>query len=524
MDFGRHKQRLKLELAGLVLAMAAFTLVAAVSSHSFSSDAVAQQNIVATLSLRSRPVIDLPQNTYIIKFPIYVLINTLPLSPGANLLAAILIFGVAGFGLFYWAAQLIASGPRETATVTVATLWLAGLGGAFAIALSNPDSRNLEIGLAFAMVAIMLRWYNGAWQLDTKKQKLLTGLFVLAAGLLFYDDGYFMFLFALPLILFFGLKWLLYGRDTKAAWIMAAMAAAIAAATIWRGVFWSLGVHAGREVAVFATLPQAASNLRLLAAGVLDVYNANLFGQAAVSLKTAGLELNFLMLVLTLLSPALLFIKKVRKNTWKAFLVLQPWFVALAFIFSTLPVNSGSERYLVILPFYSVIIFAILIAEVPSRIRNVALVALLLAGVLNAAASVDAYLDRGSYPNAENQAIAKTVEKLHLTKGYANYWDAGINQYFTAGQVFFIPSVCIPGKGIELSRTLINEQEWRRTAGKTFYLYDPNTTRCSPATLSRLYGQPAQARTFANGERLLIYDYDLAKPAHTVAHTPGHAN
>jgi hypothetical protein len=333
----------------LAAAVAVFVLIAVSSSHSYTSDDVAQQNAVATISPRSPVLLDLPQNTYIIKFPLYFLVGALPLEPQTKLLLTPLFLGLACIGLFFWSMQAFGRANSSAwSAKAMPLLWLASLGGTLTAALINPNSRNLEIGLAFAMLAIIAKWYQADWPLNTSRRTGLAAPSVAIAGLLFYDDPYFLYVTAVPLILFFGIKWLLFGRYSKDVLILAAMLAAIVLARLWHGLFWLLGIHAGQGSAVFASLPQVAGNLLLFATGVLNLFNANIFGQPILSLSTLGHELNLVVLLATLLSPALLAWPKIRRNVWNVFLVLQPPFVAVSFITSGMPVDQASERYLVL--------------------------------------------------------------------------------------------------------------------------------------------------------------------------------
>ncbi len=499
-----------IETLVLMLALVALSLITATQSHMFGSDAVAQQNIVATLSPHSHPTIDLPQNTYIVKLPLYSIVAALPISPATGLLLTILVLGLSAIALFYWSAGILTDKPKVVWTLTGPLLWLASLSGGFVGSLINPNSRNLELGLAFVIFAILARWYKAGRPLDSKATFGLALSFVLLVGLLFYDDPYFEFVLAAPLVLFFGGRWLLFGKEGKALLVACSMVSAVIAAQAWHWVFWQAGVHSGAGEAVFATLPEVGRNLQLFVSGALDVFNANFFGQPVLSMKALTLVLNFLVLMVTILSPLLLLMKKFRHDAWKTFFVLQPLFISLAFIFSSVPVDLGSERYLVILPFYSVLITTLILIETAGRIKTVLIGTLVVAVALNVAATVQMYIGRGTSPHIENEVIARTVERLDLTKGYASYWDAGINQYYTDSRVLFIQSVCTPKAGVKLSRYLVNEQEWNKTSGKSFYLLDPEATKCRATDLTRFFGEPERVVAVTGGKQLFIYGYDIS--------------
>jgi hypothetical protein len=502
------RPQLVLVLAGVLLVLA---ILAISATRSYTSDDVAQQNAVAIFSLRTPPILNLPQDTYVLKLPLYALLQVLPLPPATRLLVAALILNLAGFALFYWAARsFIRTHPQTHVGHLMPLLWLVGLGASLAAVLINPNTRNIEIGLAFGALAVAARWYKGEWQAAGRRGITLSVIFVTLLGLLFFDDPYFGYMLAVPIILFFGSRWLFFGRDRQALLLAMAMLAALAIAQVWYWIFWFLGIHAGQGSASFTTLPGLGHNAQLFLQGVLDLFNANIFGRPVLSFQSLALELNFLFLATTLLAPLLLLAPKVRQDVWKVFLVLQPPYLALAFIAGSMAVDTGSGRYLVLLPFYTVLLLIVVVVPLLTvRARNVLAGALLLATIFNVASTASIYLNRGDDPNGENQEIARTAKARDLMKGYASYWNAGINQYYADNKILFIQSGCSRTTGVKPYRLLLNEQVLHRQASTSFYLFDPATTRCTEADFGRYFGEPQGVVELTGRKRLLLYDYDI---------------
>jgi hypothetical protein len=457
-------------------------------------------------------VIDLPQDTYVIKLPFYAAIAVLPLAPTTRMLITAIILILLGYVLFWLAAKSFVQKSNLAVPSLLPLLWLASLGAGLGSVLINPNSRNLEVGLAFAALAILARWYKGEWRITGPRGLTVAAVFAtLLLGLLFYDDPYIAYMFAVPLGLVFGVKWLLFGNDRKALTLCAAMLAAAICAKGWYWLFWLLGIHAGQGSAIFASLPRAAHNARLFVGGVLNLYHADIFGHSIWGLQSVNLELNFLILIGTLGVPLMLFSRRVRQDTWKVLLLLQPLFMSIIFIFSTMAIDGQSLRYLVLLPFFSALIWAVVVSEhLAPRPRVVVTGIFALAAVLNVASIVQDYRTRGDNPNAENIQIARIVESQNLTKGYAAFWDAGINQYYTGNKVMFIQSGCSPKAGVRPYRWLLNEQVLQRPASNSFYLLDPATTRCTRADLARFFGQPKQVIRLDGQKQLLLYGYDIS--------------
>jgi hypothetical protein len=492
--------------------MLALSIYVVSVTYAHTSDDVAQQNIASTIVLHPRAVVDLPQDTFIIKLPLYVVLSALPVEPQARLLTTALILNLTGLLLFYGAARsFIRTSTAIKVPNLIPLLWLASLGVGLANVLINPNSRNLEIGLAFAALAALARWYRGEWRATGPRGVAVAAVFVVLLGLLFYDDPYIAYMLAVPLVLVFGTKWLLFGKDRRALILSATVLAAAVCAKGWHWLFWFLGIHAGQGSAVFVSLPRAAHNAQLFGAGVLELFNANIFGRPIWSIQSLAVELNFLILLATLLSPSLLLLRRVRQDIWKVLLLLLTPIMVIAFIGSTVPVDGQSLRYLVALPFYAALVWAVVIAGLLApRPRLIVTGIFVLATILNVVPTIQAYRSRGDNPNAENQRVANIVKVHHLTKGYASFWNAGINQYYADNSVLFIQSGCSPATGIRPYRWLLNGQVLSRPASDSFYLLDPATTRCTEADLAHFFGQPQQVIPISGQKRLLLFGYDIS--------------
>ncbi len=134
----------------------------------------------------------------------------------------------------------------------------------------------------------------------------------------------------------------------------------------------------------------------------------------------------------------------------------------------------------------------------------------LMSTSLNIASTIQAYLAHGSDPNAENEKIVAVAKFRHLTKGYASYWNAGVNQYFANSEVLFVQTGCSPVGGLRPNLLLLNEQVLKRPTSASFYLFDPAATHCTDADLARFFGEPQDTVELAGQKRLLLYSYDIA--------------
>src|SRR6266487_532454 len=99
------KSRIHIELVALAAILVTLSLLLTSTIRPFTSDDVAQQNIAATLTLDPGRVIDLPQDTFILKLPFYLFLRIFPIAPQVALVSTAIIFNVCGFLLFYWALR-----------------------------------------------------------------------------------------------------------------------------------------------------------------------------------------------------------------------------------------------------------------------------------------------------------------------------------------------------------------------------------------------------------------------------------
>lgn len=505
-------------LLGVTLIVLA--LITASTSRLITSDYVAQQNITNTLSLRSRPIVDMQQDNFIIKLPIYVLTERLPVAPLPRLVATSVIINALSILLFFWSLQRFGRLFNLSRSAWyVPFLWVCSASAGLAAVLLNPNTRNLEIGLGFAALACLATWYKDEWQADTLRRKELGAAFVLGLGLLFYDDPYTIYVVGLPLVAVFGLTWLLRTKEQhRDLQMVLVVVAAYIAAKVWYWLLWALGFHAAAAYGFFAPVSQLGPNMSLVGSGLLMLFGASIFGQPVASVQSFGLELNLVILLITTVLPLLLlFSKRIRQDVWKVFLVLLPFFALLACTVSGIMSDfaPGSIRYLVFVPFTTATIFLVLMGEKLPRRAQIALASIfLLAAALNTASTAYAYAHRGDSPNAMNEQIAAVLKSHGLTKGYAAYWDAGIDQYLTNNKTIIIQAGCSPTVGIDAYRFLVNEQEYALPATESFYLYNPGLTRCSSSDMERFLGKPKSSVMLPGRLTLYIYGYDISSRIH----------
>jgi hypothetical protein len=416
-----------------------------------NSDEIAQQVITHTLALTKHSVVDLPNDNFIAKIPFYSLMNHLPaklaLSIEFNLFSVVaMILYVLSFGYFVrqWRINKVVS--------YLPVVWLCSL-GVLAALLSNPNSRNVEIGFAFLSLVFLHKLYHRTIHRLSDVWPLLS--FALIVGLLFANDPYFLFVLGVPIIAVFGLRWLVNGHQDEAM-MVALVGAAIAARALWVFLISLLGVHLQINSVVIATPQQALTNIGLIWQVLPKLFSAGFFG-LQVDFSNLGLLLNTGLALVLLAGPFLLLNKSIRSDPWKTMFCLLPAFLIVIIVLSTIPLDTSSIRYLVLLPFYLAIELALIVNLLNRRLVVTLGSILIVATLFNIHALGVAYRGRPRVdPNQANLKLISLVESQGLSKGYANYWNGPVNTYLSNDKVLFIQTGCVPSVGVKLYSVLVD--------------------------------------------------------------------
>ena len=162
---GRRRAALLVGLTLLAPVLAAFVLRR--DAWVVTSDSVAQQSIVRTWFAAGHDVTYLPPDTWLLKVPLYVVVEALPLAPMTRLLVESAVLAAVALVAAAWATWELAgqAGLRRSRSLLGVLLpfaWFGTLsGGAGSYLVSLPNSRNVELGLALVVVAVAGRRLAG---------------------------------------------------------------------------------------------------------------------------------------------------------------------------------------------------------------------------------------------------------------------------------------------------------------------------------------------------------------------------
>ena len=491
------------------LLLFAATLFVAHSLRSYLSDDVAVQTMVGQWQRGYHETTHLGVDSFILKIPLYALIDLLLPNGRGALLVTALVLNLTGFALFVASVRYFATkfGIDRPSLFVWPLLWVAGLGVTLADTLINPNLRNLEIGLAFLLMMLVAK----VWDRELNPSPAWILLAVPLLGLFLYNDPYFLFLAVIPLIGLLAAFLVLRPFDRRTAALAAVLLGGIVAFKATDSFFRLFDLRAAQTRTTLADLNGIRRHLEFLVDGGLQLFEADVISNG-LSLRP-GPVLNLAVLACVLLYPVALWRRRVslREEPWKWFFGLYALLVPAVYVFSDQAGDLASARYLVLLPFLFVLVIGLgLDALTGPRLRTGALALVATALAANLAGTVDDYLDRPGGPNRLNARIVDVARQNGLTKGYADYWQSNINTYLSHDRIDFIQVQCERSRLVP-HRWLTDDGVYAKPATRTFYLWEGEGigSGCPYDELIQQFGEPAEQLPVVDGVRLLVYDYDL---------------
>ncbi|HUC88270.1 MAG TPA: hypothetical protein VMR95_03935 [Candidatus Binatia bacterium] len=555
----------KLIIALFIVGLALFTVSVSnsVIYKEFNSDDVAWQVILKDLSVQhihSSHKVFLPADDFVIKFPIYILIDHWLYGTRRALDIESIGLAATGYVLFFWSAywllkRFTKNKKNAFGLSMTPILWVSCLSIFFYTMFSGPSIRNIEIGLDFFFLALLLSQYflvdKAKWAKKSIYFKVLLSVILIAAlGFYLYSDPYSEYVFFGPLFLLVGIRYLWRSRQNSYLYLLIVLLASFVSIVLWRKLLYHLGFESANPPGTIAPIKALPASLSLTWHGIIDTFNVDFTGWPIVNSITKLIDLAFLIGVI-LLHFNRGVVRSLRNNLLHQVLILQVLVAIGLFAFSTnsVGVDISFTHYFVILPFCMALIGALAVASrEKSRFTNrLILVGLSLLVVVSIGQNYVLYIDRDSdasnsysmpvplqsndigppnYHNNENKLIAKVAVANGLTKGYADYWSGAINTYFTHGKVQFLQVWCSAKNQITPYYQLLDSKSLLLPAKSTFFLYNDTAAFSSsdawcgsPPHLLSQFGSPVKIIPVTTGISFYVYNYDIISKMHLVVPT-----
>lgn len=479
----------------------------------YTSDSVAVQVVLGQWLRGYHDTAWLGVDNFLLKLPVYLLTEyTLPHSR-LTLLLTDLLFAAAGLFLFWRAARYFVAryAPGGRPALGPAVLWLTTLSTAFLAMFFIPNLRNVEIGLSFFIVAQVLRHLEGDAEVSGRPGRVVVAAAVVGCGFFLYNDPYFLYTAAVPLMIALGHRWWTDG-SRRAVVLLGLVGGSVLAHRAWQAVLEHLNVRVFGPPPSFVPFDRFPETAGLFVQGVLRIFHADFFGRDVGRPGTVITLVNAALLGLLLLFAAAWARRHLRSApTGPVFVLAQIVVASAAYVFSNYSTDTGTHRYLVVLPF-DLVLVACLAHDRLARRGRVVLVGLLVVAFAGNTLSLGRALASRPRPgNTANQVLIEAVRGQGLEKGYADYWSGNINTFLSGNEIDFIPVFC-PEGGYVPYRWLIDDAILDKPATRTFFVEDPKSQigkGCPAATAATQFGPPAATVPLGDGRRLLVYDHDI---------------
>lgn len=501
----RHLWPFGCALSGLLLVA---NLVASHYNRQYNSDDVALQTILSQWARGYHEVATVGADTFILKAPLYLLLGRFTHNGRSVLFLTGLILNIAGFSLFvaslrYFVVRL--GGKRELLVLPL--VWLSSLGTYFSYILANPNSRNFEIGLAFALLMLVAKYLDG--QMSVRPARLVLCLFALA--LFLYNDPYFLYLVVVPLLVLLVIILLRDGSSPRVARLGAFLVSGVLVFKLVDVLARAGGFEANGGDVAFIRLSQLWPHVDLLIQGILTICRADFFSKQVIGVEAVHALLGLAVVLVLVVFPFLA--RRVREQgvPWRRFFGLLPAFIAAVFVLSNQTVNRGSTRFLVMVPFLTTLLVALVLQTANPRVRRLGAAVVLLAAVANLTESAGSFSRPPRSPNAANYVAIDAARSSGVSKGYAGYWSSNINTYLSGDRIDFIQVECAAPPRLRPYRWWSDEAILQKPSSRSFYLYEADnfSTACSREDVIRQFGEPAQVHVIDAKTELMVFDHDL---------------
>lgn len=535
--------KLRWILIGLCAAILLVTLTSIQMSRIYSSDDVVVQNIFQSWQDGSAHEAHIGADNFILKLPFYTLQDMVMENSRAKLFIAVLVFNAVFLvGLILIIEKLVRPLLRNKWAVLGAYLPAAWFIGTYVYSqsvwrldqskiatLANPNSRNLEIGVAFILMILVALYLEGKLDLKQRWRKIALIAGAPLLGLYFFSDPYFVYCLGGAVVLASAVLWFVKKLGTlRAAYLLGYFVLCLVFAQIikWLVAMW--GYHSISNISTqLVSFENLWGNISNALHALFVMFGGDFWG-GNVNLKTAIYVVNAVALLFGLIA----LIYACRRK-----FILQPLNLLLvcAFVASTgayvITINGSADtwRYLIFPALCLVPLTAQWLVHIAQKKPNMRLLGSLLgisilAIVMNLVLNlriigIAATQPANARPNQNSMIVVDALKKHGLTKGYANYWVGPLNTYFANRSSVMLPLVCNQNGELAKFNWLVNYPDFHLTSKQTFFLQDTtNPIRgCMDKGTEHVFGPADRIIKVSDIYTLYVYDRDIAAPLPSVS-------
>jgi len=490
--------------------------------RAYTSDAIAQQVILHDWQEGYKESATMGEDSWFIKFPLYIISNNLPISPVKKLfITSIIILAITLLlvliSLQRFLKSLNISEKRRRLSLVASSMLLAAVPTTTFFVFQFPNSRNIEIGLFLLILVELHRYFVFKNTYKTHKRLKVLGLVLLSAVLL-ANDPLFLYLFAIPAALFC-CGYLIFCSKSHEVKLKSLLALSLLSIVLGKVLAYILTIVLPITYIIhnskFATFDVFLVNIKVFFNNAINIFGINFWGNKYASTGTLKAFL-FICLLMISIYGIITMAKKYKSAPINGLIAFLATFTIVVFLVGTdfsIGTDSLSGRFLILLFPIQILGLVYALAYLKNlRIVAVALLCLVVVFVQTLASTGRAVLqNRHARVNALDAVPLQVITENNLTKGYAPYSRSATLTYSSNFKVHVISSECsLQDKQMYFSSVLTEKANLRRTSDKSFYIYDSlRPYDCKPEDLLNLLGIPEKTIPLPMGEVLNIYNYDI---------------
>lgn len=507
---------------------------------SFNSDDVSQQVLLQQWLDYGFAQTWLPIDTFVLKFPIHLLLDNLGFSPRHTALVAMVFMNVSAYTITFVSFKYLS---RVIFKIKNDLFWVLPLLFVYSInsryftySIKNINLRMIESAIMFGIVALVARWITKTK--STSNHFTITSIVVISitatlTGLFYYNDPAFIIYLGSALLSILAVFFLSYSKNRVIIFKLSYfIISSFIAFEVFEKIFATLGFKTYETYANFVDYENFWGSLSNAIHGMLGIFGADFFGKLATSF-TSIIAIG----AFTILGLYVYFIYRYFSNTkivalkpMELLVFSQPLIIFISYFVSENSSDMFTTRYLYLLPFYSILVIAINLQKIKNpKYGKYILILFGFVTVLNVLSSLSTiYVARRDYTPANNfrnetQAIIiNALANEKLTKGYAGFWSANINNYLSDGMLTITPVSCNEPQ-TRIFYWLYTEKIKEVKADRSFLIVSRNNEaapsdygdkvsshfECNTTKLIKEFGTPSKILTPTPETEIFVYEYDI---------------
>lgn len=500
--------------------------------HSYyHSDDTAQANILWQWQNGYRGGARVGDDNWIIKYPLYIFTNNLPIQPIQKLFlnslitlyitALLMMLAIYGF-----VKLLINNKQKQKLAIVLAGLSFTVVGQETFGVIKMSNSRNIELGIFMLLMVALLAYELKPKLFKSKKSLKLAGL-LLVVGLLCANDPMFIYLGLVPLAIAVVVQYFFANFSPKntAKYIFFIFGGAFLAIIFKKLIVILLPLsflhHQGKldsTQAIFKKAPELASS-------ILNILGIDFLGAVQQQSKAVMLTVGLLLPIIIFAVWAVFYKSlknKLKGSTTINYIAMLWLWIPAVYSFSTLSdPPQATVRYLILLIALLPTSIVVLINITNKPRQLVGLTILIVCTVLLTTVSSARAVTKHQTPNTRELNIISILNDQNLSKGYGAVWDSGIISYLSNQTINVVTVLCNDNHDLYTYDLFSNKDYVAKQRSKSFYIYnskDSYVSKCTPEALTPQLGKPSKVIPVGDEySSIVVYDYDIYK---TLMSTP----